>query len=336
MSDTAVYQAAAVWNVDPVAARVPVGVGQAHPKPKHGAYKIWHRNVEPLLREAYDSIYGLALYGSLVFATVRTPMGCIVIKQEVRDRFEGPAQLSITIPSTTAGQGGIPVQVASAGKDDGDFASVLVDGEQVARNERGINIVVFDCGTGNVRSSHSFDTHGSPSESGCLAKFVKESATLNGCLLLGSIRDDGAKFLTEEGHCALADLGVSLPEADNSERLAEIVHLLPADRCAMLLTVCAKANAYRCARLLLESGWPVSVKANHTKNTPLHDAAYQCNTEVAEVLIAFGACLKTTNRWGESPGDIAATRHSFSSLQEMLLAKSSTVQKVLRFLELDA
>lgn len=40
--------------------------------------------------------------------------------------------------------------------------------------------------------------------------------------------------------------------------------------------------------------------------------------------------------WGESPGDIAATRHSFSSLQEMLLAKSSTVQKVLRFLELDA
>lgn len=67
---------------------------------------------------------------------------------QVRDRFEGPAQLSITIPSTTAGQGGIPVQVASAGKDDGDFASVLVDGEQVARNERGINIVVFDCGTG--------------------------------------------------------------------------------------------------------------------------------------------------------------------------------------------
>lgn len=50
---------------------------------QHGAYKIWHRNVEPLLREAYDSIYGLALYGSLVFATVRTPMGCIVIKQEV-------------------------------------------------------------------------------------------------------------------------------------------------------------------------------------------------------------------------------------------------------------
>lgn len=38
----------------------------------------------------------------------------------------------------------------------------------------------------------------------------------------GSIRDDGAKFLTEEGHCALADLGVSLPEADNSERLAEV------------------------------------------------------------------------------------------------------------------
>ena len=40
--------------------------------------------------------------------------------------------------------------------------------------------------------------------------------------LLGDIRDDGEKFLTEKGRSAIARLGVQLPDADNAERLNKV------------------------------------------------------------------------------------------------------------------
>lgn len=44
---------------------------------------VWHRNVEPSLREAYNSVYGLSLYGSLAFASLRTSQDFILIQTEV-------------------------------------------------------------------------------------------------------------------------------------------------------------------------------------------------------------------------------------------------------------
>lgn len=304
-------------------------------KSKHGAFKIWHRNVEPSLREAYNSVYGLSLYGSLTFATLRAANSFVLIQSEMRERFLGPAIVSVSLCVNGDHANVMKVSATSAGKDDGDLASIILDDKEVALNLRGVNIVVVNAETGELHSSHCFDTHGSPSESQLLARFVRQTASnLIGSVIIGAIRDDGAKFLTEEGRQAIAQLGVQLPEADNSERLSRVLHYLPIHRCQVLLTVCAKANAARCARLLLEAGWPVSYRATHTLNTPLHDAAYQCNTEVAEVLIAHGACQTATNRWGESPNDIASTRHSFRCLDDMILEGSLSIQSVIRFLAL--
>ena len=62
---------------------------------------------------------------------------------------------------------------------------------------------------------------------------------------------------------------------------------------------------------------------------------YQCNADVASVLLEHGAPLVATNRWGETAADIARTRHTFNSLDELLLAKSTPVLSVMRFLNLD-
>lgn len=54
---------------------------------------------------------------------------------------------------------GVKFTVKSGGFENGNTASIRIDGEEVAVNERGINIVVYNCLTGKVLDSAAFDTH---------------------------------------------------------------------------------------------------------------------------------------------------------------------------------
>ena len=54
--------------------------------------------------------------------------------------------------------GGIPYTVASAGLEGGNYSSIVIDGKEYSKNERGLNIVVFDNKTQEVVESVSFDT----------------------------------------------------------------------------------------------------------------------------------------------------------------------------------
>ena len=65
----------------------------SRPKAKHGLYKIWHRNVCPELRLAYDAIYGTPLYGSLSFSALRTQSRFQIMKCSLRSRFDGQCKL---------------------------------------------------------------------------------------------------------------------------------------------------------------------------------------------------------------------------------------------------
>jgi len=289
------------------------------------------------LQEAYSAIYGLPLYGSLAFCAVKlhstvtsatedetteSKTDCI---SRLSDRFNGPS-------SIFAKSGDIDIRIISAGKDDGDFCSIYVNGEDYCENQRGFNLVVVDPVSRKVQTA-SFDTHGVPEEADRMKDFI--SAIKKGSLVLGGVKDDGAKFLCDAGReCLTTQLGVVIPHADDGTRLSAVVEKLPPGKTKVLLTVCAKANAGKCAKVLVENGWDMHAQASHTENTPLHDAVYQKNIEVAQVLIDLGADLSMKNRWGETPENIAINKHGFASLDDMIMAEDTHIQSVMRFIGL--
>lgn len=196
-------------------------------------------------------------------------------------RFDGTASISLSLDA------GLYVELSSAGKDDGDYAVINVNGTDVCLNQRGINLIIIV--PPGVQSNiprellasrnelgmyaGTFDTHGLPEEAEKLAHFIALAPP--GSVILGAVRDDGSKFLGSVGRAALRRIGVTIPKADNDDALARVVEQLPFERTRVLLTVCAKANARKCAHLLLKSGWDIHTRASHTMNTPLHDAIYQ-------------------------------------------------------------
>ena len=58
--------------------------------------------------------------------------------------------------------GGYIYSVESAGRRVGNYCSVIIDGEEYAKNERGLNFVVFSSERGIVVSTASFDTYVDP------------------------------------------------------------------------------------------------------------------------------------------------------------------------------
>jgi len=309
-------------------------------KKKHGSYKIWHRNASDELQLAYNAIYGLPLYGSVVFIGMKPGYykdfeGEDEIREEeeesctetiIHKRFLGPAQIVKRIRGTW------DVELYSAGKDDGDYARIVINGTDYAENKRGFNLVVLVPETGETKAE-AFDTHGLPEEAEKLAAFISSAPA--GSFILGAVRDDGAKFLGEIGRAALRLVGVSVPKADDALALQAIVNDLPPDRTRVLLTVCAKANAKHCARVLLNAGWDLHTRASHTLNTPLHDAVYQRNTDVAIVLLDHGADSRLENKWGETPEAIAQKKFGYASLNDMIMSSDAHILSVVRFIGME-
>lgn len=313
--------------------------GRKEDKKKHGSYKIWHRNASQELQLAYNAIYGLPLYGSVAFIgkkfyvedeEAHTELPDLSnepdINTVINQRFQGPALIHQNIMDRWE------VSISSAGKDDGDFAHILVNGEDLSQNKRGFNIVVIFPASGEL-ISECFDTHGLPEEAEKLSAFIANIPI--GSYVLGSIRDDGAKFLGAIARESLVSLGVRIPPADDAISLARVAGALPPDRTRVLLTVCAKANAKNCARVLLKLGWDIHTRASHTMNTPLHDAVYQRNTDIAIVLLDCGANPWLENKWGETPENIAQKKYGFHSLAEMIMSNDHHVQSVMRYIGLE-
>jgi Interleukin-like EMT inducer len=95
--------------------------------------------------------------------------------------------------------------VVSGGKDAGDVASVMVNGYEVARNQRGYNVVAIDSGTGDVLWSDVFDCFGSPRESARLADAIARVPLRT--VVAAAVKDEASGGLSDEAVAALRSLG---------------------------------------------------------------------------------------------------------------------------------
>jgi len=114
------------------------------------------------------------------------------------------AELPATLASLRAP--GLPAALlaSSAGEETGDFAHIYVDGQDLAPDQRGYNLVAL--GPGAARAA-SFDTHLDPSASGRLAAWV--AALPAGTLVAGAVCDEASFNLGPDAVRALATLGVA-------------------------------------------------------------------------------------------------------------------------------
>ncbi len=101
--------------------------------------------------------------------------------------------------------------VRSAGEEVGDFARIVLDGRDVARNERGYNLVALDA-QGSVSErivldSSVFDTSGDGAASAALAAWVERWPP--GTVIAGAVNDDASLQLDETAIAALQSLGVA-------------------------------------------------------------------------------------------------------------------------------
>jgi len=93
----------------------------------------------------------------------------------------------------------------SAGSEVGDFAHIFVNGVDVSPNLRGYNIVVLNAQTGAVEARAAFDAFASAQESARLAQFIAKIP--NGKIVAVAVRDEAARFLTEDAVSALRSIG---------------------------------------------------------------------------------------------------------------------------------
>lgn len=96
--------------------------------------------------------------------------------------------------------------VRSAGEEVGDFAQIFVDGRDVARNERGYNLVALD-EQGEVLNSAAFDVSGNELASAELAAWIDRWPT--GTVIAGAVNDEASLKLREDAVAALHSLGVA-------------------------------------------------------------------------------------------------------------------------------
>ncbi|MCL4490173.1 MAG: hypothetical protein M1570_18880 [Chloroflexi bacterium] len=101
----------------------------------------------------------------------------------------------------------VNIVVRSAGQDQGDFAHIIVDGNDVSPNGRGYNVVVLNPQSGAVEASASFDTFSSASESARLAQFVDRIPS--GRIVLVAVRDEASRYLTAAAVDALHSIGAT-------------------------------------------------------------------------------------------------------------------------------
>lgn len=125
--------------------------------------------------------------------------------QEIPARQQQIGDTSVTAP--------VPIVVESAGKDVGDLAHIYVNGESVAMNAVGYNVVVIHPRTGEVIVSQNFNTAFEEQASQALADFVKQVP--EGFIVAAAGKDTldwpaaqgGPAWLREEAVTALRTIG---------------------------------------------------------------------------------------------------------------------------------
>lgn len=102
--------------------------------------------------------------------------------------------------------------VRSAGEEVGDFAHIFVNGKDVARNDRGYNLVALE-GDGKVLDSAVFDTSGDAMASSNLATWIRQWPA--GTIIAGAVNDDASLQLSEDALAALHTIGVTADLRDH-------------------------------------------------------------------------------------------------------------------------
>ena len=77
-------------------------------------------------------------------------------------------------------------------------------------------------------------------------------------------------------------------------------------------------------KLLISHGADVNAATGDFKYSPLHLAVFAENTQVADLLIASGAQIEATDKWGRTPLHCTAT-HQRLQTAELLLSKGAQV-----------
>jgi hypothetical protein len=96
--------------------------------------------------------------------------------------------------------------VRSAGEEVGDFAHIYLDGVDIARNERGYNLVALNS-KGVLLGAAVFDTHLDSTASAALAAWVRQWP--GGVLIAGAVADTASDQLGQDALDALAGIGVA-------------------------------------------------------------------------------------------------------------------------------
>ncbi len=98
-----------------------------------------------------------------------------------------------------------PVMALSAGADVGDFARILLAGQDASPNRRGYNLAALDP-TGQLLEAASFDTFASPRASQEMADWLGQWPA--GTVIAGAVRDEASRHLGPEAVAGLARLGL--------------------------------------------------------------------------------------------------------------------------------
>ena len=125
-------------------------------------------------------------------------------------RLASPAQAAEATPGPwPAGRTGVSalasILVRSAGQETGDFAHIYVNGQDVARNQRGYNLVALSR-DGQLLDSVAFDTFADGAAGARLADWVR--ALPAGTLVAGAVRDEASMNLGDAAVTALRSLGL--------------------------------------------------------------------------------------------------------------------------------
>lgn len=277
---------------------------------KSPSFNIYDRKVSPFLQNAFDAIHGFPFRGSMAhISSVSTEeRGWRVMESEtqVAPRFKGPAVVECLSKSPD-----LRIKVESAGHDDGNYASVTVNGNVYQSNARGLFVCIVNITDTSV-VSETFDTHSAQEEKVLermrmflQSNFTDQQSAMK--IVCVASKDESSKNLKVEGWKILRSIGCSISAPDNSVLLSDIIKegKLSPSQTPSLLGICSKANASRCASVLVQNGWKVDYKAKHgIGNSALHDALFHGSRETAICLIQNGARTDLKNRIGETASDM--------------------------------
>jgi len=98
----------------------------------------------------------------------------------------------------------INISYESAGFDDGNFSSILIDGNNTSLNRRGINLAILST-YGEYIESLAFDTYHSYVESDSLAHYLQQLSA--GQIIIFSVKDEASHHLTDAAKAIITRIG---------------------------------------------------------------------------------------------------------------------------------